>query len=286
VTVTADLRGGDASDAIRAEVAEAVVDLRAGGTMPTLAIVLATEDGGAIWYSRAIATAAAKVDIDCRLVSLGATASEAAIRTSIEDLAADPGVHGMILQTPLPAGVSTDALAELVPAEKDIDGMTPLSMGRLVLGRPSFPPATAEAVMRLLKWHGVGLSGADVVVIGRSAVVGKPVFHLLVREDATVTLCHSKTRSIEEIASRADVLVVAIGQPRFVTADFVRPGATVIDVGTNVADDGSLVGDVDERSVEGIAGGLTPVPGGVGPVTTASLLLHTVEAARAAARPS
>jgi methylenetetrahydrofolate dehydrogenase (NADP+) / methenyltetrahydrofolate cyclohydrolase len=279
--MTVELGGGEASNALRAEAAEMAAELRAAGTVPTLAIVLATEDGGAQWYSRAIASAAEKVDVACRLVSLSADASEAEIAAKLEELGRDRGVHGMLMQMPLPAEVDADAMAELIPAEKDIDGMTPLSMGRLLLGRPSFPPATAEAVLRLLKWHGVETAGANVVVIGRSAVVGKPVFHLLLQVDATVTVCHSKTEDLEQIASQADILVVAIGRARFVTADFVRSGATVIDVGTNAAEDGSLVGDVDERSVEGVAGALTPVPGGVGPVTTASLLLHTVEAARA-----
>jgi methylenetetrahydrofolate dehydrogenase (NADP+) / methenyltetrahydrofolate cyclohydrolase len=282
--MTVELGGGEVSNALRAEAAKTVADLRAAGTVPTLAIVLATEDGGAQWYSRAIASAAEKVDIECRLVSLSADATEAEIAAKLEELGGDPEVHGMLMQMPLPVGVDADALAELIPADKDIDGMTPLSMGRLMLGRPSFPPATAEAVLRLLKWHDVETAGANVVVIGRSAVVGKPVFHLLLQADATVTVCHSRTKSLEQIASQADILVVAVGRPRFVTADFIRSGATVIDVGTNAADDGSLVGDVDERSVDGVAGGLTPVPGGVGPVTTASLLLHTAEAARSLAR--
>jgi len=281
--MTVELGGGETSNALRTEAAEIAAELRAGGTVPTLAIVLATEDGGAQWYSRAIASAAEKIDFECRLVSLSADAAEAEIAAKLEELARDPAVHGMMMQMPLPAGVDAEGLAELIPAEKDIDGMTSLSMGRLLLGRPSFPPATAEAVLRLLKWHGVETTGANVVVIGRSAVVGKPVFHLLLQVDATVTVCHSKTESLEQIASQADILVVAVGRPRFVTADFVRPGATVIDVGTNATEDGSLVGDVDERSVDGVAGALTPVPGGVGPVTTASLLLHTAEAARALA---
>jgi len=278
------LDGDGASNALREQVTDAAAELRAGGTIPTLAIILATEDGGAVWYSRAIGTAAEKVGIDCRLVSLPADATEPEIGAQLVELARDPDIHGMLLQTPLPDGVSADAMAELIPAGKDIDGMGPLSMGRLVLGRPSFPPATAEAVVRLLKWHRVEMAGANVVVIGRSAVVGKPLLHLLLREDATVTVCHSKTRSLAEVSSQADVLVVAIGRPRFVTAGFVRGGATVIDVGTNAEGDGSLVGDVDEHSVEAVAGGLTPVPGGVGPVTTASLLLHTVEAAQAYAQ--
>lgn len=274
------LAGAEASNAIREEAAGIVAELRSQGTVPTLAIVLATEDEATHWYTRSIVRAAEKVDIDCRLVELSAAASEEEVGAAVAELGMDPGVHGIILQTPLPPGVSAEAVAELIPAEKDIDGMTALNLGRLVAQRGGFAPATAEAVMRLLSWHGVELAGAHAVVLGRSTVVGRPVSQLLLAEDATVTVCHSKTREIEQVASQADVLVVAVGRPRFVTASFVRSGAVVIDVGTNAAEDGSLVGDVDEESVQGVAGALTPVPGGVGPVTTACLLLHAAEAAR------
>lgn len=274
------LAGAEASNAIREEAAGIVAELRSQGTVPTLAIVLATEDEATHWYTRSIARAAGKVDIDCRLVELSAAASEEEVGAAVAELGADPGVHGFVLQTPLPPGVSAEAVAELIPAEKDVDGMTALNLGRLVAQRGGFAPATAEAVMRLLSWHGVELAGAHAVVLGRSTVVGRPVSQLLLAEDATVTVCHSKTREIEQVASQADVLVVAVGRPRFVTASFVRSGAVVIDVGTNAAEDGSLVGDVDEESVQGVAGALTPVPGGVGPVTTACLLLHSAEAAR------
>lgn len=278
--MTTELRGHETASEIRRDAAHLAGRLRASGVVPTLAIVLATSDGGALWYSRAIANAAETEGIDCRLTTLSTDATDAEIADAIIGLAEDDGVHGIILQTPLPPGVSAHTLARMIPPEKDIDGMNPLSVGRLVLGHASFAPATAEAVLRLLQSNGSTLSGAHVSVIGRSAVVGKPVAQLLLREDATVTMCHSRTRSLREITACADIVVAAVGRPRFVTGDFIRRGATVIDVGTNAEPDGSLVGDVDEESVRGIADALTPVPGGVGPVTTATLLLHTVQAAQ------
>jgi len=281
--MTDRLSGKELSDEIREGVARTAAELREGGTTPTLAILLATEDEGSKWYTRSIAKAAEKVGIESRLETLSPTASEAEVCAKVEELGGDPGVHAMILQTPLPEGVRVEAAAELIPPGKDVDGMTAANLGRLVGGRGGFAPATAEAVMRLLRWRGVELAGARAVVLGRSTVVGKPVAQLLLAEDATVTVCHSKTRSIEKIAAEADVLVAAVGRARFVTAEFVRPGAVVIDVGTNAGEDGSLVGDVDADSVEGKAGALTPVPGGVGLVTTACLLAHAVEAAQAQA---
>ena len=280
------LRGDVLAKEIRSAVADRAAALREEAIVPTLALVLATDDGGALWYASSIRKAAEKEAIDCRTTDLGADASTEAIADTLATLAGDDAVHGIILQTPLPAGASADALAELIPPEKDVDGMNPLSAGRLSVGQPSFAPATAEAVLRLLTEHEIELAGTEVAMVGRSAVVGKPAVQLLLRENATVTVCHSKTRDLAAVTARADVVVVAIGRARFLTGEFVKPGATVIDVGTNADPDGSLVGDVDAESVSAVAGALTPVPGGVGPVTTALLLQHTVQAASdAAANP-
>lgn len=280
--MTAELRGDEIAREIREDVASRSGALRAGGTTPTLAIVLATEDGGALWYSRAIAKAAEKEGIECRLVTLSSEAESAEIAAAIGTLAEDSGVHGIILQSPLPPSADAAELADAIPLAKDVDGMSALSAGHLSLGRRSYAPATAEAVVRILHSYGVELAGTEVAIVGRSAVVGKPLVQLLLAENATVTACHSKTRDLSQVTARADVLVVAVGRARFAGAEFVKPGAIVIDVGTNAESDGSLAGDVDAQSVEGVAGGLTPVPGGVGPVTTATLLLHTVEAAERA----
>jgi methylenetetrahydrofolate dehydrogenase (NADP+)/methenyltetrahydrofolate cyclohydrolase len=198
----------------------------------------------------------------------------------LDRLAADPTVHGIMVQTPLPAGLTAAEAGEHIPVAKDVDGMNPTSLGRLALGLPCFAPATAAAVLEILRRADVKLSGQRVVVIGRSAVVGKPAALLLLAEHATVTICHSRTADLAAVAHEADVVVAAVGRAKMVTAGYVRPGAVVIDVGTNVTDDG-LVGDVDGDAVAATAGALTPVPGGVGPVTTMLLLRHTVEAAGA-----
>jgi methylenetetrahydrofolate dehydrogenase (NADP+)/methenyltetrahydrofolate cyclohydrolase len=257
--------------------------LRLNGTDPALAIVIATDDGGARWYSDSIVRAASAVGIDAELVSLPDDASEELLRETVTRLGGDREVHGILIQAPLPAGIAPTRLGLLVPPEKDIDAMNPMSLGRLVAGLEGFAPATAAAVVRLLAHHEVDLEGKEVVIAGRSTVVGKPLAHLCLDRNATVTICHSRTRDLASITSRAEVFVAAVGKPELFTAEYVREGAVVVDVGTNETDDGRLVGDVDAASVDGVAGALSPVPGGVGPVTTALLLLNVVQAAETAA---
>lgn len=273
------LSGKELAASIRTAVTADAAALTARGVTPTLAIVTATDDGGSAWYVSSIVKAAAKVGIAAEVVDLFATPER--LTDELRRLAADPDVHGIILQTPLPGGASLEDLAGAIPPAKDVDGASPESLGRLVAGLPAFAPATAAAVLALLDHHGVPLEGRHAVVIGRSTVVGKPAAHLLLDRNATVTVCHSRTVDLAAVAATGDVLVAAVGRPRLVTAEFVKPGATVVDVGTNDTADG-LVGDVDAGSVADVAGGLTPVPGGVGPVTTALLLRHTVDAATAA----
>ena len=198
----------------------------------------------------------------------------------VDALCVDENVHGVIVQTPLPNGATLEDLASAIVVTKDIDGANPLSLGRLAAGLPAFTPATAEAVVAILDHHEVELTGRHVAVVGRSTVVGKPAAHLLLDKNATVTVCHSRTKDLASITSAAaDVVVAAAGRAGLVTAEHVRPGAVVVDVGTNPTEDGGLVGDVDASSVTEKAAALTPVPGGVGPVTTALLLQHTVQAA-------
>jgi methylenetetrahydrofolate dehydrogenase (NADP+)/methenyltetrahydrofolate cyclohydrolase len=189
-------------------------------------------------------------------------------------------VNGIILQTPLPEGVRTDSLVGLIAPEKDIDGANPLSLGRLAVGQTAFAPATARSVVEILDHYAIPVAGRNVVIVGRSAVVGKPLSLLLLARDAAITVCHSRSGPLGKYTKEADVVVVAAGRTGLLTGSHVSPGTVVVDVGTNVLPDGSLVGDVDEASVSGVAAALTPVPGGVGSVTTALLLLHTVEAAR------
>lgn len=276
------LSGTQLAAQLRGETAERAAALTAVGRPPKLAVVTATDDEGSAWYVRSIAKAAAKTGIDCAVHDLGPAAAAERIAAELDALAADATVHGVILQTPLPPGVRANLLAERLAPAQDVDGANPLSLGRLMAGLPAFAPATAQAVVRLLLHHAVPLVGAHVAVIGRSTVVGKPLAHLLLDQNATVTICHSRTRDLPEVTRSADIVVAAVGQAGLITADYVRPDAVVIDVGTNQAADGSLVGDVDARSVGAHAAALSPVPGGVGPVTTALLLAHVLSAAEAA----
>ncbi|GAB3745233.1 bifunctional 5,10-methylenetetrahydrofolate dehydrogenase/5,10-methenyltetrahydrofolate cyclohydrolase [Amycolatopsis oliviviridis] len=265
--------------AITAEVTETAAKLRESGTAPTLAVLVPTDDDATAWYVRSIERAAKKVGVDCRVVQLEKPTGEDVTR-ELDKLSADPSVHGIICQTPLPEGVTLDDVGAHIDPRKDVDGANPVSLGRLTAGLPTYAPATAAAVLEILKREQVALSGAQVAVVGRSTVVGKPAALLLLGENATVTVCHSRTKDLSSVTKTADVLVVAVGRAHFVGADHVKPGAVVIDVGTNPTPEGGLVGDVDQAAVEGIAGSITPVPGGVGPVTTSLLLRHTVTAAQ------
>jgi methylenetetrahydrofolate dehydrogenase (NADP+) / methenyltetrahydrofolate cyclohydrolase len=277
------LEGKKTAAAIREEAAATAQRLRAAGIVPSLALVLATADESAAWYTRAIVRAGEKVGLDVRVERLADDASATEVRTAVARLSADDTVHGIIVQTPLPPGVDFVGIAESIAPEKDVDGANPVSLGRLTAGLPAFAPATAAAVLRLLDDHGVELAGRRAVVVGRSLVVGKPAAMLLLARDATVTICHSRTKDLAARTSEADVLVAAVGRPRMLGAEHVGPGAVVIDVGTTPDESGNLVGDVDAEAVMGRAGAVTPVPGGVGPVTTALLLHNTVTAAEDAA---
>ena len=277
------LEGKKSAAMIREEATDTVRRLRATGTVPSLALVLATSDESAAWYTRAIVRAGEKLGIDVRVERLADDAPAAAVRSALVRLSADDTVHGIIVQTPLPPGVDFIDIAQAIAPEKDVDGANPVSLGRLTAGLPAFAPATAAAVMRLLDDHGVELAGRRVVVVGRSLVVGKPVAMLLLERDATVTVCHSRTRDLAARTSEADVLVAAVGRPRMLGVEHVGHDAVVIDVGTTPDADGNLLGDVDADAVMGKAAAVTPVPGGVGPVTTALLLHNTVIAAERAA---
>jgi methylenetetrahydrofolate dehydrogenase (NADP+)/methenyltetrahydrofolate cyclohydrolase len=273
-----ELSGRELAKTIRAAAAAEAAELAQAGRQPRLAVVTATDDGGSAAYVRSIANAAAREGIAC---DVSRTTTAAGIAAMLAQLADDPEVHGVMLQTPLPGGANLAGLATVIPAAKDVDGASPESLGRLVAGLPAFAPATAEAVLALLDHYQVELQGRHAVVVGRSVVVGKPVAHLLLDRHATVTICHSRTADLAAITRQADVLVAAVGRAGLIGPGHVSPGTTVIDVGTNATPDGGLAGDVDP-AVAAIAGvALTPVPGGVGPVTTALLLRHVVAAAAA-----
>jgi len=272
------LDGKELAARLRAQAADGVAAAAARGTKVRLAIVTATQDESAAWYVRSLSSAAARAGIECELADLGAHAAPGRIEAELVRLSADAAVHGIILQTPVPAGATAAELADAIDPAKDVDGANPVSLGRLTAGLSAFAPATAAAVIRLLDFHDVELSGRRAAVVGRSAVVGKPVAQLLLARDATVTICHSRTPDLAAVTREAEVLVAAAGRPGLITAGHVRPGAVVIDVGTSTTGDGSLVGDVGAAVAE-VAAALSPVPGGVGPVTTAQLLLATTVAA-------
>jgi methylenetetrahydrofolate dehydrogenase (NADP+)/methenyltetrahydrofolate cyclohydrolase len=265
---------------VRGEVAEAVRAWTAGGgRAPGLATVLVGDDPASGVYVGGKQRDAAEVGIRGFDERLPADAAREDVVAVVERLNADPDVSGMIVQLPVPAHLDGSELTGLVRADKDVDGLTPLSAGRLALAVPGLRPCTPLAVMELLAEAGAELRGAEAVVIGRSNLFGKPMGQLLLQADATVTTCHSRTRDLPAVCRRADVLIAAVGRAEMVRADWVKPGAVVIDVGINRTDDG-LVGDVAFAEVAEVASAITPVPGGVGPMTRALLLRNTLTAAR------
>lgn len=279
---TASLTGKELAAAINADTKARAGALTAAGTAPTLALIVANDDPASAWYVNSLRKAAERLGIACERIDLGADASAETIRAELTARSADPAVDAIMLQTPLPAGVSLDDVSSAIAAAKDVDGVSPLSLGLLASGLDGFVPATSEAVVELLKHHGIALQGRLVTVVGRSNVVGKPLAQLLLAENATVTVAHSRTADLAAVTTPADIVVAAAGRIGLVTGKHIGEGAVVIDVGTNEAEDGGIVGDVDAASVTGKAAALSPVPGGVGPVTTALLMRHVVVAAEKA----
>ena len=274
------LRGGPIAAAIREQVAADVAAFRAdNGYAPALAVVVVGKDAPSAVYLHKILDGCRLVGIEDRLVELPADAGEADIAAALRTVQADPKVAGIITQMPLPPGIPLRAVIDVLDPMRDIDGIHPLNAGLLSLGYDGFLPATAHAAVEILVKSGIELSGKHAVVVGRSNVVGKPAALLLLRENATVTVCHSKTADLPSVIRSADIVVVAIGKANFVTGAMLKPGAVVVDVGINVVD-GKLVGDVEFASACEVASAITPVPGGVGPLTNAILLTHLVRAAR------
>jgi methylenetetrahydrofolate dehydrogenase (NADP+)/methenyltetrahydrofolate cyclohydrolase len=265
---------------IRAEVAAGVADFAAahGGETPGLATVLANDDPASEVYvsNKRKASEEAGIRSIHHEVDPGAPPEE--LLALVERLNADDEVDGILVQLPLPGQHDQDAVVRSIDPAKDVDGLTPASAGLLAQGSPGLVPCTPAGVVELIADAGTALEGAEAVIVGRSILVGRPLVSLLLAQSATVTVCHSRTRDLAETCRRADVLVAAVGAPRLITAEMVKPGATVIDVGINRTDDG-LVGDVDFGAVSEVAGAITPVPGGVGPMTIAMLLSNTLRAA-------
>jgi methylenetetrahydrofolate dehydrogenase (NADP+)/methenyltetrahydrofolate cyclohydrolase len=278
--------GARIASELRAELARRVAALAAVGTTPGLAVILVGDDPASQVYVRNKVRACAEVGIRSLHEVHPATLAEAELLARIAALNADPAVHGILVQQPLPRHVSAARIVEAVAATKDVDGFSIESAGRLAVGVPGFRACTPAGCMRLIESTGIDLRGKHAVVIGRSNTVGKPMALLLLQKDATVTICHSRTADLGEQTRRADVVVAAVGRANTLTAPMVKPGAVVIDVGMNRDAAGRLCGDVDFAGVSAVAGAITPVPGGVGPMTVAMLLANTVESAERHARPS
>ena len=273
--------GKQIAERTRAEAAAGALELKAGtGVIPHLAAVLVGDDPASAVYVRNKQIACEKAGFKSTLHRLPASTAQAELLALEQSLNADPGVHGILVQLPLPKGIDTTLILDAVLPSKDVDGFHPENVGLMQQGRPRFLPCTPAGVMRMLQVSGIETSGRHAVVIGRSDIVGKPMAALLSQKgaDATVTLCHSRTRDIGAYCRAADILVAAIGIPQFVKGDMVKPGAVVIDVGINRVND-KLVGDVDYLPAAQVASAITPVPGGVGPMTIAMLLANTLRAA-------
>jgi methylenetetrahydrofolate dehydrogenase (NADP+)/methenyltetrahydrofolate cyclohydrolase len=264
---------------LRGEVAAQAAALRARGIAPTLAVVLVGDDPASAVYVRNKTKAAREAGVDVRDHKLAAETTQAELGALVARLGGDPDVDGILVQLPLPKHLDADAVIRAIDPAKDVDGLHPLSLGHLAQGRPTFVPCTPKGCMRMLREVGAELTGARAVVIGRSVLVGKPIALLLQNASATVTTCHSKTRDLAAEVRRADIVVAAIGRAELVRGEWIADGAIVLDVGINRTTDGKLVGDVEYAAASRRARAITPVPGGVGPMTIACLLENTVEAA-------
>ncbi len=265
---------------LRAEVAATATQLRGRGIVPTLAVVLVGDDPASAVYVRSKTKAAREANVDVRDHKLAASTSQAELAALVTELNLDPAVDGILVQLPLPAHLDADAIIRTIDPAKDVDGLHPTSLGNLAQGRVTFAPCTPSGCMRLLREVGAELEGSRAVVVGRSQLVGKPMAYLLANASATVVMCHSRTRDLADEVRRADILVVAVGRAELVRGDWVKPGAIVLDVGMNRTAAGKLVGDVAFAEVCPHARAITPVPGGVGPMTIACLLENTVTASR------
>jgi len=275
--VTARLIDGKSvAAALRAEVATKVA---AAGFRPSLAVVLVGDDPASSVYVRTKDRAAREAGIEARTIRMPADTCQAGLLATIETLNADPAIDGILVQLPLPHAIDQQAVIEAIDPAKDVDGFHPLNVGYLYDGRPALVPCTPLGIMKLLRSADVTVAGARAVVLGRSAIVGRPMASLLLAADATVTIAHSRTRNLTAECRRADILIAGVGKPEMVPGDWVTPGATVIDVGINRLSDGRLVGDVAFQTAAAVAGAITPVPGGVGPMTVACLLENTFTAA-------
>jgi len=273
------ISGTQLSQQIRADVARRAAALKAQGRQPGLAVVLVGEDPASQVYVRNKVKACAEAGMHSLLEKYEASMSEADLLKRIDELNNDPKIHGILVQLPLPKHIDPQKVIESISPRKDVDGFSTMSAGELMSGLPGFRPCTPYGCLKMIESTGVSLRGKHAVVIGRSNIVGKPMALLLLQANATVTICHSATPDLAYHTRQADIVVAAVGRRNTVTGDMIKPGAIVIDVGINRGEDGKLYGDVDFDSAKEVAGYISPVPGGVGPMTIAMLLVNTIESA-------
>jgi methylenetetrahydrofolate dehydrogenase (NADP+)/methenyltetrahydrofolate cyclohydrolase len=271
--------GKSIAQELREQYSARVARLRAAGVIPALAVVILGDHPASKVYVRNKSLACHQVGMHSSVHELHHTTTQAELIAFLHDLNGNPSVHGILVQLPLPPHINGRAVIEAIDPQKDVDGFHYHNVGALVVGEPAFYPCTPWGVMKLLEHEGVAIEGARAAVVGRSNIVGKPMALMLVNAGATVTVCHSKTRDLGAITRESDIVVAAIGRPRMITREMVKPGAVVIDVGINRLPDGTLAGDVDYENVKEVASRITPVPGGVGPMTIAMLLGNTVASA-------
>jgi len=264
---------------VKQEAAQRVQELQAQGINPCLAVIMVGDNPASAAYVKGKAKDCAECGIDSRVIHLPQQTTQQELLALVDELARDDAVHGLLVQLPLPEQIDDQAVINAIPPEKDVDGFTAENVGRMVIGEDCYLPCTPAGVMAMIRSTGVSVAGKQAVVVGRSNIVGKPAALLLLRENATVTICHSKTKNLAELCRSADILVAAVGRKGFITGDMIKPGAVVIDVGINRGEDGKLYGDVDFDAAAAVAGAITPVPGGVGLMTRAMLMVNTVKAA-------
>lgn len=274
------IKGNEVAEKKRAQLTEEVVKLKEQGIVPGLAVILVGEDPASRSYVKGKEKGCEQVGIYSELIELPETITEERLLAEIDRLNGDDRINGILVQLPLPKHIEEKAIIERISPEKDVDGFHPISVGRMMTGQDTFLPCTPHGIVELVKETNLDISGKHVVVIGRSNIVGKPVGQLFLNENATVTYCHSKTQNMKELSKLADILIVAVGRPKMITADYIKEGAVVIDVGVNRLETGKLCGDVDFDNVLDVAGYITPVPKGVGPMTITMLLHNTVESAK------
>ncbi|SFH78749.1 bifunctional methylenetetrahydrofolate dehydrogenase/methenyltetrahydrofolate cyclohydrolase [Pisciglobus halotolerans] len=274
------MSGKELSDVLNEKMKKSVEELVEKGVIPGLAVVLVGEDPASQTYVRNKEIRAKKLGIHSVVERYPETIKESELLNVVDRLNADDQIHGILVQLPLPKQINENRILMAIDPSKDVDGFHPINMGKLFIGQPDRIPCTPYGIMKMLDHYGVELEGKRAVVIGRSNIVGKPMAQLLMMKNATVTIAHSRTKHLQELARQADILVVAIGRGHFVTKDFVKPGAAVVDVGMNRDENGKLIGDVKMDEVKEVAGFLTPVPKGVGPMTITMLMYQTIESAK------